>query len=216
MTLDLSWGRIAQDYDKWYETPKGVYADDQEKKLFLKLTEFKKGQTLLDIGCGTGHFSFWFHSLGLKVTGIDLSLEMLKVAKSKLKNKEIKFFRGNASLLPFSDDSFDLVVLITTLEFASNPGQILSEAFRVCRSRIFLGVLNKYSILAFKRKLKAYFINKQSVYRKAKFYSLRGLKKLIKKSMNEDKIELCYEKILKGAFIGLVITKDRLKQKNNE
>ncbi len=216
MILDLPWGRIAQDYDKWYETPKGVYANDQEKKLFLRLTEFKKGQTLLDIGCGTGYFSFWFHSLGLKIVGIDLSLEMLKVAKSKLKNKEIKFFRGNASFLPFSDDSFDLVVLITTLEFASNPRQVLSEAFRVCRSKIFLGVLGKYSILAFKRKLKAYFINKQSVYRKAKFYSLRELKKLIKKSTNEDRIELHYEKILKQAFIGLVIIKKRLKRKNNE
>lgn len=216
MTLNLSWRRIAQDYDKWYETPKGVYADEQEKKLFLKLTEFKKGQTLLDVGCGTGHFSFWFYNLGLKVTGIDLSLEMLKVAKSKLKNKEIEFFRGDASLLPFSDNSFDLVVLITTLEFTSNPRQVLSEAFRVCRNKIFLGVLNKYSILAFKRKLKAYFINKQSIYRKAKFYSLRGLKKLIKKSTDENKIELCYEKILKGVFVGLVITKNRLKQENNE
>lgn len=216
MTLDLSWGRIAQDYDKWYETPRGVYADNQEKKLFLKLTEFKKGQTLLDIGCGTGHFSFWFYTLGLKVTGIDLSLEMLKLAKSKLKNKEIQFFKGSASHIPFSDDSFDLVVLITTLEFVSNPGQVLSEALRVCRSKIFLGVLSKYSILAFKRKLNAYFINKQSVYRKTKFYSLRELKKLIKKSTDEYRIELRYEKILKQAFIGLVITKKRLKQKNNK
>jgi len=208
LTLDLSWGRIAQNYDKWYETPKGVYADDQEKKLFLKLTEFKREQTLLDVGCGTGHFSFWFYNLGLKVVGIDSSLEMLKVAKSKLKSEKIQFLKANASNLPFSDNSFDLVVLITVLEFVSNPKQVLKEAFRVGKSKIFLGVLSKYSILAFKRKLKAYFINKQSVYRKAKFYSLGELKKLIKKSIN-DRIDLCYRKILKGAFIGLVITKER-------
>jgi len=209
LTLDLSWGKIAQDYDKWYKTSQGIYADNEEKKLFLRLVEFKRGESLLDVGCGTGHLSFWFHNLGLKVVGIDLSLEMLKLAESKLKSEGIQFLRGDASLLPFSNNSFDLVVLVTVLEFVSNSRQVLSESFRVSKNKVFLGVLSKYSILALKRKLKAYFI-KKSIYRNAKFYSLRGLRRLIKKSTNKDRIELCYEKILKQAFIGLVITKKRL------
>jgi len=199
-------GKLAQNYDKWYETPFGRYAAESEKKLFLKLVDFKKGQSLLDIGCGTGYFSFWFHSLGLKITGIDVSSAMLNAAKSKIKDESIKFIKADASSLPFPDNSFDLVVLITTLEFLSQPERALCEAFRVSKGKIFLGVLSKWSILAFKRRLKGLF--KESVYQKANFYSMGGLKRLIKNciNINRDNIKLQHRKTLKGAFIGLTIT----------
>jgi ubiquinone/menaquinone biosynthesis C-methylase UbiE len=203
-------GKLAQNYDQWYETPSGRYAAESEKKLFLKLVDSKEGQSLLDIGCGTGYFSFWFHSLGLKITGIDTSLEMLNVAKSKIKNENIKFIKADAYNLPFSDNSFDLVVFITTLEFLSQPERALCEAFRVSKDKIFLGVLSKWSILAFKRRLKGLF--KESVYQKANFYSLRGLKRLIKNCTDINKnVKLQYGKTLKGAFIGLTISKQGIK-----
>jgi len=198
-------GKIAQNYEKWYNTPEGKYADKLEKDLFLKLVKPKRGQSILDIGCGTGHFSFWFHSLGLNAIGIDISPDMLRVARDMAKIRktmDIKFIKEDAYNLPFLDDSFDLVVLITTLEFLSQPEKALSEAFRVCRGKIFLGVLSKWSLLSFKRKLKTLF--RESVYRKARFYSLRELKKLID-SCSKDYTDLHYQKTLKGAFIGLVI-----------
>jgi len=200
-------GKLAQNYDKWYETPSGRYAAESEKKLFLKLVDFKKGQRLLDIGCGTGYFSFWFHNLGLKITGIDISSAMLNVAKGKIKNENIKFIKTDASSLPFPDNSFDLVVFITTLEFLSQPERALCEAFRVSKGKIFLGVLSKWSILAFKRRLKALF--KESIYQKANFYSIRGLKRLIENCTGINKnVKLEYGKTLKGAFIGLTISKE--------
>jgi len=200
-------GKLAQNYDKWYESPYGRYADKLEKELFLKLVDFEKGQSLLDVGCGTGHFSFWFHDLGFKVVGMDISTEMLKVARSKIKNEKIRFIQADAYDLPFPDNSFDLVVFITTLEFLSQPERALCEAFRVSREKIFLGVLGKWSFLALRRKLKALF--KESIYREAKFYSVRELRELLRGcvSADRDDIEIRSGKTLRGAFIGLVIVK---------
>ena len=193
---------IAQNYDKWYESEEGKYADRKEKDLFLKLINPHSGQTLLEIGSGTGHFSFWFHSLGLGVVGVDSSSVMLKVAKGKIKDQKINFIKADAGKLPLPSKSFDLVALVTTLEFVNSPEKILKEAFRVAKKKIFLGVLAKWSLLAFKRRIKALF--KNSVYKEAKFYSVKELIKLVKRCAPE-KTKIQYRKTLKGAFIGLAV-----------
>ena len=188
-------------YDNWYESTEGRQADKLEKDLFLKLVHPKKGETLLDIGCGTGHFSFWFHNLGLKVTGIDVSLNMLGAALGRLEHKEIKFVRGDAHSLPFQDKSFDLTVMITTLEFLREPRKAVQEAFRVTRRKVFLGVLNRWSLLSLRRRLKALF--RRSLYQKAKFYSIRELRRLTENYLPQE-AKILSQKTLKGAFIGLV------------
>jgi len=63
--------------------------------------------------------------------------------------------RGNALALPFPTGAFDLIALITTLEFISDtsaslstgPVQVLAEAYRVARCGLILGVLNRHSRL---------------------------------------------------------------------
>lgn len=191
----------AKRYDKWYESPEGRQADKLEKDLFLKVVNPKKGETLLDIGCGTGHFSFWFHDLGLEVTGIDISLNMLGVAVDRLKHEEIKLVRGDAHSLPFQDKSFDLTVMITTLEFLREPRKAVEEAFRVTKSKVFLGVLSRWSILSLRRRLKTLF--RGSIYQKAKFYSIRGLRRLTRNYLPRE-AKIVSQKTLRGAFIGLV------------
>ena len=191
----------AKRYDKWYESPEGRQADKLEKDLFLKVVNPKKGETLLDIGCGTGHFSFWFHDLGLKVTGIDISLNMLGVAVDRLKHEEIKLVRGDAHTLPFQDKSFDLTVMITTLEFLHQPAKAVEEAFRVAKSKVFLGVLSRWSILSLRRRLKTLF--RRSIYQKAKFYSIRELRRLTRNYLPRE-AKIVSQKTLRGAFIGLV------------
>lgn len=188
-------------YDNWYESTEGRQADKLEKELFLQLVHPKKGETLLDIGCGTGHFSFWFPNLGLKVTGIDVSLNMLGAALGRLEHKEIKFVRGDALSLPFQDKSFDLTVMITTLEFLREPQKAVQEAFRVTRRKVFLGVLNRWSLLSLRRRLKALF--RRSLYQKAKFYSIRELRRLTENYLPQE-AKILSQKTLKGAFIGLV------------
>lgn len=174
----------AQGYESWYFTEKGKLISDLEKKALAEFIERHKGEELLDIGCGTGFFSVYFQELGLSVTGVDTSSKMLEVAKSK--DTKANFINADAQDLPFADKSFDVSVLITSLEFCADPEKVLREALRVTKKRIVLGVLNKLSFLAVERKFK-----KNSIYKKARFYTPWGIKGLIKKALGENiKIEI--------------------------
>jgi len=140
---------IVAGYEAWYETS-GHRADRMEKALLKRLLAgFSRAHTLLEVGCGTGHFTRWFGEQGLQAMGLDLSPPMLAEAV-RLGNPP--YVQGEALALPFLDGAFDLVALITTLEFVTDPAQVLAEATRVARLGLILGVLNRQSLLAWQRK----------------------------------------------------------------
>jgi SAM-dependent methyltransferase len=131
---------IVADYETWYETM-GRRADRLEKTLLKELlTSFSEAETILDVGCGTGHFTRWFETQGLKAIGLDISQAMLAEARRYFSEKVLA---GDAHLLPFPTQSFDLVALITTLEFVQHPMVALNEAQRVATRGILLGVINR-------------------------------------------------------------------------
>jgi len=72
------------------------------------------GMNILDIGCGTGSLLKLYQDARCKVTGIDSSPSMLNICKSKLDGLG-EIHLGNASNLPFSDESFDLVLSVITI-----------------------------------------------------------------------------------------------------
>jgi ubiquinone/menaquinone biosynthesis C-methylase UbiE len=109
---------IVSGYEAWCQT-KGKRTDRQEKAL-LKwlLSRFPDSHTILVVGCGTGHFTRWFAGLGLQTIGLDLSWPMLTDAKSRGSNH---YILADALYLPFITGAFDLVTMVTTLAFLSNP-----------------------------------------------------------------------------------------------
>jgi len=136
-------------YEAWYQAA-GRRADRLEKALLKRLLAgFPRAGTILEVGCGTGHFTRWFAEQGLQATGLDLSRPMLTEA---VRLGSPLYVRGDALALPFSTGAFDLVALVTTLEFLPEPVQAVAEALRVARQGLVLGVLNRQSLLG--RKLK--------------------------------------------------------------
>jgi SAM-dependent methyltransferase len=136
-------------YEGWYGGP-GQRADRLESALLEKLLAGFAGSTrLLDVGCGTGHFARQFAAGGLAVVGLDVSRAMLAEAR---KWNGLDYVLGDALSLPFADGSFDLTSIITTLEFVPDPIRALSEAVRVSRRGILLGVLNRWSVQAVRRR----------------------------------------------------------------
>lgn len=136
-------------YEAWYETS-GRRADRLEKALLGRLlADFPYGRTLLELGCGTRHFTRWFGEQGWRAIGLDMSPAMLTEA---IHLGSPACVRGDALSLPFPDDAFDLVVLITMLEFVTDPLQTLREAMRLARSGLILGVLNRQSWLGWQLK----------------------------------------------------------------
>jgi ubiquinone/menaquinone biosynthesis C-methylase UbiE len=162
---------IAADYEAWYMT-KGKKADRQEKALLESLLRvFSGARTILEIGCGTGHFTDWFQMLGYRCVGLDRSREMIREG---LKTHQIPCVEGDGSTLPFESNIFDVVAFITTLEFLNNPQQALTEALRVAQRGLLLGVINKHSLLGWRYRRKG-----GPIWGEATFYSPRELKQMV-------------------------------------
>lgn len=162
----------AIDYDDWCETEIGNFVDSIEKNLMKVIAKPIKGEEALDLGCGTGIYSYWLLEQGLLVTGIDLSSAMLKMAKAKKDSSKIKFLQGDIHTLPFDDETFDLVVCNIVLEFTDNPKQIVFEALRVLKKggRFVCGFIGKDSAWGNMYQERGN-QNPTSVFSKANFFS---------------------------------------------
>ena len=162
--------QIAARYEAWY-TGRGRRADRLEKQLLRELlADYPVARKILDVGCGTGHFTRWFATQGLDATGLDISRPMIAEAQ---RLGGAAFVEGDAMQLPFGEDTFDLVTMITTLEFVSDPERALSEAVRIARRGLILGVLNRHSLYA-----ALHGKSDSEVWRAARFFTVSELKSL--------------------------------------
>jgi len=207
---------IVKTYESWYE---GKYkrADKLEKALLKKLLDtLPDAKSLLEVGCGTAHFTRWFESLGLDCYGLDLSHLMLKEARKLWTNKSL--LRGESAHLPFKDDSFDVVSFIACMEYMPNPVKVLSEASRVASKGIIIGLMNKWSLPTIRRIIQVK-MGRNPYYKDAKFYSIFGIKRKLKDALNDTYNISCWSatvfpKILGslessfipfGAFLGVAV-----------
>ncbi|MGP1908117.1 class I SAM-dependent methyltransferase [Metabacillus sp. JX24] len=103
---------------------------------------FKKyvpeGSTVIDIGCGDGYGSFLLMQEGMKVTGADLSPEMIRLAKQHEKEGRLVFEQANIMSLPFSDGQADALLTINCLEWTADPLAGLQELKRVVKKEGYL------------------------------------------------------------------------------
>ena len=133
-------------YDGWYDTPRGRWIGETEYRLVRRLLAPRPGETLLDVGCGTGWFSRRLAARdALNVTGLDIEPSWLAYARTR--DPRTSYLQGDARTLPFADGSFDQVLSITALGFIDDWPRALAEILRVGRRRFVVGVLNRHSLL---------------------------------------------------------------------
>jgi len=123
--------KSAKTYDKYVEPSIAVL-----RQIGLNVHPPEKGMRVLDIGCGTGTNLRLYHEAGCDVFGIDLSPAMVQVAQMKLgEGAEIRL--GDATKLPYSGHSFDLVTGFLTLHEMPNQirSAVLSEMVRVMKPK---------------------------------------------------------------------------------
>ncbi len=133
-------------YDGWYETPSGKWTGRRELTLVLDALEPVGGDSILDIGCGTGWFTRQLGELtGVSVTGVDIDEKWLEYARSR--DASSFYCQANALALPFEDQSFSHVLSITALCFTPDWKSAIAEAVRVAKKRIAIGLLNRNSLL---------------------------------------------------------------------
>ena len=138
---------LAADYDQWYQTAEGTMYDRLEKRAVTRLLPRSGyGRRLLEVGCGTGHWTRLFSDRGFEVTGVDISASMLGVSRKKEIGRA-SFGVADAHSLPFADGQFEVSVAITTLEFVRDPGVVVGEMARCARKPggiVLVGVLNAW------------------------------------------------------------------------
>lgn len=144
----FDFGRIAHRYDAWYRTPRGAMYDRLERRAIAKLLlPVPNSGRLLEIGCGTGHWSEYFCNRGFDVTGVDISERMIAVARQK--NVPGGTFEvADGERLPFVDGGFDVAAAITTLEFVANAARVVAEMARCVKKpggMLIVGMLNRLS-----------------------------------------------------------------------
>jgi ubiquinone/menaquinone biosynthesis C-methylase UbiE len=126
---------------KWYDVLTGE-SEKKFKDIGLQFLSVQPGETVLEIGFGTGRTLLPLaRSVGEtgKVYGLDISEGMLEVAGSRLRKAglsgRVELKCGDATALPFPDQSFEAVFLCFTLELFDTPEIpiVLKECRRVLR-----------------------------------------------------------------------------------
>jgi ubiquinone/menaquinone biosynthesis C-methylase UbiE len=135
-----------EEYDAWYRTPRGAWIGETEVRLLTRLLAPAPGETMLDVGCGTGYFTRAFARAGHALTGVDADEEPLRFARRHAAAGET-YLIADARALPFRDRTFDLCISVTALCFVHEESRALAEMLRVTRRRLAIGLLNRHSLL---------------------------------------------------------------------
>ena len=103
-------------------------------KTLLKLLEcLSDSGSLLEIGVGTGRIAIPLQENGIDVTGIDVSENMLEIARKKGLKKHMI---ADARALPFGDASFDSVLFVHVFHLLDDVKAVMAQARRVARKHV--------------------------------------------------------------------------------
>ncbi len=140
---------VVQEYDKKrFGSKGGNYIRKVESEVYLKLLGNIKNKKILDVATGTGRHAIDMAEQGAEVTGVDVSKEMLDIARKKAeeKNLEIKFKKEDATNLSFKDKEFDIVTSSRFLHLPEKRKPYLKEMTRVAEEKIVCDFFSSKSL----------------------------------------------------------------------
>lgn len=93
------------------------------------------GADILDIATGSGYGASYLAGKGARnVVGADLDPEIISIATTGFSKPNLTFILSNAEELPFSDESFDIVCSMGTIDHLWNPDKFLTDSRRILRN----------------------------------------------------------------------------------
>lgn len=172
---------LAKRYRAWRTRTLGAVTERLEMAAVLEFLGPVEGKRVLDAGCGDGIYSIAVSERGALATGVDLSEDMLAVARerSAARGVTVNWRQGDVLALPFPDSSFDLAMAITLLCLVPDPRAAVRELSRVLvpGGRLVIGELHRWSLWAMKRRIRGW--SGDSFWRGARFWTLGALRDLL-------------------------------------
>lgn len=138
-----SWGKVSRWYDELIERGDDTYQKKVILPNLLRAMRIRRGDNVLDVGCGQGFFSRAFVGEGARVTGIDISRELIALARSH-SPRGIRFEVAPADRIPqVVAASMDAAVSVLAVQNIETVDGMFEEAARTLKSsgRLYL-VLN--------------------------------------------------------------------------
>jgi phosphatidylethanolamine/phosphatidyl-N-methylethanolamine N-methyltransferase len=115
------------------------------RKAVVKALGCRPGERVLEVGVGTG-LSLPLYPPHTRVTGIDVSTEMLDKARARVESRKLAnveaLLEMNAEEMMFPDASFDKVVAMYVVSVVERPARLLEELHRVCRPQGEIFIVN--------------------------------------------------------------------------
>lgn len=140
---------VLKAYARWapvYDYSFGLFAEAARKYTVQEIN--KRVGRVLEVGVGTG-MSLPQYQRHLKITGIDLSPDMLVKARDRVREKKLNHVEGiremDASVMDFSDDRFDTVVAMYVMTVVPDPVKVMSELERVCKPGGEVIIINHFA-----------------------------------------------------------------------
>jgi SAM-dependent methyltransferase len=117
--------RLADQYDRWFETDRGSRLFRIELGMIRDLLAGAP-RPWLDVGVGTGRFA--------EALGLDQGVDPSAVALALAKRRGVRTLPGRGEALPFADGTFGVTLLMVTLCFLEDPLRTFRECRRVLRN----------------------------------------------------------------------------------
>jgi ubiquinone/menaquinone biosynthesis C-methylase UbiE len=117
-----------------------------------------EGRTVIDIGCGSGHYSVALARAGAaRVLGLDFAPGMLKIARSGAEKFGVAdrctFESGDFLTFPLTE-KFDYAIVMGFMDYVSDPRRVIDRVLGIVRRRAFFSFPKDGGPLAWQRKLR--------------------------------------------------------------
>ena len=211
-----SFEKYSEEYDEWFIKNQELYvAELNAIRSFVP-----SGMFGVEIGVGSARFAL---PLGIKI-GVEPSKKMAELSRQR----GIQVYEGVAEHLPFNNNTFDVVLFVTTICFVDDLATSLKEAHRVLKTDgfIIVGFVDRESELGKRYQLKR---KKSKFYNDATFYSSEEVIHYLRKTTFEemtskqtifpsqtDKIDAIEDGYGKGSFVVIKAVKQRDVEMNEQ
>lgn len=142
----IHWNERARQYGRSYGGYKAIcsygapyfynkYIDLIQKKAFYRMFRSQSAdrKKILDVGCGVGRWCLILRQLGAEVTGTDISVEMINVARLSTPETNITFLNSSIAQLDLPSHSFDYITSVTVLQHITDENEFVRSVVNMVR-----------------------------------------------------------------------------------